>query len=73
MTSTTTKKLKSGARIRVYEKPLTGEKLEGVATLLQLKGSYVEKLGTRQVYFWNVQFDGDDHAVSRSVSPDDLY
>ena len=70
--TTTTKKLKRGARIRIYEKPLTGEDFEGVATLLQPIRAYVEEIGTRQVYLWSVRFEGEDHAVSRSVSPDDL-
>lgn len=78
-TDTTPKKLKRGARIRVYEKPLTGESLEGIATLHRHEGYHGESYypngpqgQERMIYLWSVRFDGESRVVDRRVSPDDL-
>lgn len=72
MTSTTTTKLKSGARVRVYEKPLTGEQEEGIAILIRQCGPHGTSGPERKLYVWNVRFEGEDGVYKRIVSPDDL-
>lgn len=54
-------KLIAGDRVKVFQKPLTGEDFEGNAILM-------EYLFVRnESEYWNVLFDGDDHIHPRFV------
>lgn len=61
----TQSKLRVEDTVRVYGKPITDEKLEGLATLVQHHpDSDDREIGER----WSVRFTGEDQIVDRWVS-----
>lgn len=64
--------LAKGLKVRVYQKPVTKEKYEGVAVLQEFEGAYPDDgQPGRVLHCWFVQFN-DGCVVSRWVSPDDI-
>jgi hypothetical protein len=56
-------KLKKGDKVRVYQKPLTNEDEEGIATLVKFD-SVSEGYGTER---WLVRFEGEESTYPRDV------
>lgn len=61
--------LKRGAKVRVYEDPVTKQRLEGIATL-SIKPDSAPVDGLE---YWHVKFDGDQGGYfGRWVSVEDI-
>ena len=57
-----------GQKVKVYQAPVTGDLLEGVATLLKCHND------KHDLEYWEVRFVGDskDMIVPRWINPDDI-
>lgn len=63
--------LRSGMRVRVYERPLTADGLEGVAKLVSPAGEVEEMEGAR-FQKWTVSFPGDSRTFLRTIRESDI-
>jgi hypothetical protein len=59
--------LKTGMKVQVWEKPISRESLEGVATLM----NFVVDLG-QGIEVWMVRFIGERQWVSRKINLEDV-
>jgi len=56
--------LKKGDKVKVYQRPITKEKLEGIATLVTK--CFSNEMSNTEV--WNVRFENDKETVARTIN-----
>ena len=59
--------MEQGDSTPIYQRPLTEEGFEGVATLVRLESDWEGRYEGRLVQRWQVRFAGESETYSRSI------